>query len=172
LNFENSINAYLRLRRFFSRYVNIKIDELIPVASSEIPRTSSGKLKRFKLRENYETGKYTELITKARDMILEIENHRDKIPPYTVTEKILHKIWSHQLCIEPDKLGINENFYDFGAASIDVVDVLAELKRSYKISLNSKDLYSNITIKELASYIDKNISYKDQNSGSRKKFNG
>ena len=88
---EPAVKAYLRITRFFSRYAAIGIDELITVPSAEIQKTSSGKVKRFKLRENYESGRYDEAIKSIRILINSEKEKsiKNKIPPETTTEKIL-----------------------------------------------------------------------------------
>lgn len=56
-NFEFA-ELYKELKLIFITNLGFPLDEIIPVRSSEIPRTSSGKLQRYKLVDNYQKGAF------------------------------------------------------------------------------------------------------------------
>jgi surfactin family lipopeptide synthetase A len=47
---------YESVRILFNKQLGLQPDEIIPIKSSEMPRTSSGKLQRYKLAESYQQG--------------------------------------------------------------------------------------------------------------------
>ena len=47
---------YESVRIFFNKQFGLQPDEIIPIKSSEMPRTSSGKMQRYKLAESYQKG--------------------------------------------------------------------------------------------------------------------
>lgn len=54
--------AYLDLRNFLRDTYGITIDKFIPIRSNQIPRTSSGKIQRYKLISRYQNGEFDEAI--------------------------------------------------------------------------------------------------------------
>ena len=50
---QKATETFRRLRALLRSNLGITIDELVPVKSNEIPKTSSGKLQRFKLMQRY-----------------------------------------------------------------------------------------------------------------------
>jgi surfactin family lipopeptide synthetase A len=51
-----------RIRNHFGTVIGLSADTFIPVRSNEIPRTSSGKIQRYKLTDRYLRGEFTHLI--------------------------------------------------------------------------------------------------------------
>jgi len=54
--------SYQEIRSFFNKSLGLKPDEIIPVKSSELPRTSSGKLQRHKMAISYEKGEFADYV--------------------------------------------------------------------------------------------------------------
>jgi len=55
---EKAIETFRQLRNLLRANLGITVDELIMVKSNEIPKTSSGKLQRYKLMQRYHAGEF------------------------------------------------------------------------------------------------------------------
>jgi acyl-CoA synthetase (AMP-forming)/AMP-acid ligase II len=60
---------FLDLRNFFRDTHGIGIDVFVPVRSNQVPRTSSGKIQRYKLLEDYRNGVFDESIAEIKKLI-------------------------------------------------------------------------------------------------------
>ncbi len=54
--------AFQQLRALLRSNLGITVDELVPIKSNEIPKTSSGKLQRYKLMQRYINGEFDDRI--------------------------------------------------------------------------------------------------------------
>ena len=55
---EKATETFIQLRNLLRANLGITVDELIMVKSNEIPKTSSGKLQRYKLMQRYHAGEF------------------------------------------------------------------------------------------------------------------
>lgn len=74
------------------------------------------------------------------------------LPPVTLTEKRIHKLW--QEVLELNEIGINQNFFQLGGHSLTGTRLIATLFKEMKVKLSLKDLFSNPTIQSLSAWID------------------
>jgi len=73
--------TFLGLRNFFRDTYGITIDVFVPVRSNQVPKTSSGKIQRYKLISSYQNGEFDEVIAELKKLIRERElNPINKIP--------------------------------------------------------------------------------------------
>ncbi|MFZ5987148.1 MAG: amino acid adenylation domain-containing protein, partial [Bacillota bacterium] len=100
----------------------------------EIPLTASGKIDRKALPE---PGGYIKTG-------VEYEAPRNKL------EESLVEVWKEVLGI--NKVGIDDNFFSLGGDSIKVIQIQSRLHK-YKLSFETKDIFQNPTIRELAEYV-------------------
>jgi acyl-CoA synthetase (AMP-forming)/AMP-acid ligase II len=71
---QEMINTFIRIRKLFVETLGITIDTLIPVKSNQIPKTSSGKIQRFKLISAYLKGEYDEVIGSTNRLLQGMES--------------------------------------------------------------------------------------------------
>jgi acyl-CoA synthetase (AMP-forming)/AMP-acid ligase II len=62
-------DMFLGLRNFFRDTYGIGIDVFIPVRSNQVPKTSSGKIQRYKLIEDYQNGVFDDAVAEIRRMM-------------------------------------------------------------------------------------------------------
>lgn len=87
----------------------------------------------------------------------------DFIEPRDKIEKTLCKIWGDFMGLE--KVGINDNFFDLGASSLDIVQVTNIINKSLKTNVAVVTLFTYPTISELVKYIKEdndNYKYKEE----------
>lgn len=65
--------TFLGLRNFFRDTYGISIDIFVPIRSNKVPKTSSGKIQRYKLISGYENGEFDEAIAELEKLIKERE---------------------------------------------------------------------------------------------------
>ncbi len=62
---EKAMETFRQLRNLLRANLGITVDELVMVKSNEIPKTSSGKLQRYKLMQRYNAGDFNETTISA-----------------------------------------------------------------------------------------------------------
>jgi acyl-CoA synthetase (AMP-forming)/AMP-acid ligase II len=62
-------NQFLDLKKFFRDTHGISIDVFVPVRSNQVPKTSSGKIQRYKLIEDYQNGVFDEAVAEVRRLM-------------------------------------------------------------------------------------------------------
>ena len=106
------------------------------VQIKELPRTASGKIDRKKLPAP-DTSRPELGVT--------------YVAPSTDIEKNIALLWADLLNI--DKIGVNDNFFDFGGNSLMSIQCIARLKQDHDIDLPIVKLYQFPTIKGIVSHL-------------------
>lgn len=150
---DSFINIISNLKKEITQKNGIDVSEVIPI--KEIPKTSSGKVQRFKLRENYINGEYDSVKQQLHALMNEKFSRREIVKPATPTQKELSKIWSEIL--SKDKIGIKDDFFELGGDSLKVTQIISRVRDCFKIELNQVEIFENPTIENLASIIDSNV---------------
>lgn len=146
-NIENFQPLASDIKSQISQKTTVTVDKVIPVKN--IPRTTSGKLQRFKLLELYSRGAFKEVETEINNIDPEIENLQELQGP---TEKKLHQIWKE--IFENRKVGVHQDFFELGGNSLKAAEMLMKVWREFRIELPLEIVYGNSTIKTLAIVIN------------------
>jgi len=167
---EKSVEFFIKVKQHLQRATGVTVDVMIPLKSNQFPKTSSGKLQRYKLRQQYEQGAFDDVITQMSVLLAAEQAKQIKAPPRTVNEKMLHKLWCEELVLKPEEVGIHNHFTDLGGKSINAVSIIAKMESRYRIQIHSYNLAENPTIAELAAYLDKHPLSVRGVKGKRAKF--
>ncbi|MGM1050728.1 MAG: thioesterase domain-containing protein, partial [Bacillota bacterium] len=99
-----------------------------------IPLTLNGKIDSGKLKE------------------IKIENsHLEKILPRSLQESVIVEIWKSVLGL--DEIYVNDDFFELGGNSINIVQVAKEIQERLEIEINIPDLMIYTNVIELAEFI-------------------
>ncbi len=110
----------------------------------KIPMTTNGKLDHRALPE------------------LNNVSNIEYVAPRNEIERTLVKVWKDILQV--DKIGIDDNFFDIGGNSLSYIHAFYKSNELYPNTLNSVDLFSYNTIRNLANHILNAINSSDVNS--------
>ena len=132
----------------------LKITHVIPV--KVIPKTTSGKLQRFFLRQNYENGDYDDVIketarlTDCLDETATCLSFADR-----KIEEEIRKIWSKTLHISEKEISMDDEFFLLGGGSIQAFQVLDAMRQYFQIYIDPEILFECKTIRQIINYIKK-----------------
>lgn len=147
---ENFIKIAGDLKRVISQKNGVDVSEVIPV--KDIPKTSSGKFQRYKLRENYINGEYDLVKQKIHALIAEKSGNREIAQPKTPVQKELVKIWSEILKCK--NIGINDDFFELGGDSLKATQVISRVRERFQLEVKQAEIFENPTIESLAVIIE------------------
>ncbi|WP_051569308.1 non-ribosomal peptide synthetase [Alkaliphilus transvaalensis] len=140
------IDLALCLKKQVNLTTGLDVAYVLPVKT--IPKTTSGKIQRFKLVEDYEKGVFKKTITEMDQLIKEVMNQREIDVPTTQLEEQLANIWAEVLGIE--KIGINDSFFELGGDSIKATYIASKVYKELGFEVPLKDIFETPTIKALA----------------------
>ena len=143
-----------RILDIISRKLGIGIRLIIPV--NNIPTTSSGKVQRFKMVQNYIEGIYDELTTEFSEKLNNDINSNITNSKYY---ELLRSLWEKNLGLKD--FNSDDNFFNLGGNSFKVMNVFSELKKNFDITLY--DLYKYQSFKELIEWLESFEPQKDSN---------
>lgn len=170
---KNNIKQFVKLsdnvEKTLIRQLGLKIKEVIPV--NKLPKTTSGKVQRFKLIEKYKNGEYTDLIDEIHKLKEEELEKRIVAEPKNETERKFLEICKE--IFKVNKVGVDDNFIEMGADSILLSRIYSRIEEIYPGRLSISDFYSYPTISQLANYLSscRNISPLTMNL-EKEYFNG
>lgn len=103
---------------------------------AEMPLTVNGKIDRQRLEEMCRTEEAAAEITAAQ----------------TETEKTVEGFWKEVLAL--DAVGVNQDFYELDGDSIKLFTIVAKLEMTYGISIPREQVFSLMTIAEMAELVE------------------
>lgn len=153
LLFKNELREFipfmLNLKKHINTKMGLEVKEVIPI--KKIPKTTSGKVQRYKLAEQYNRGVYEELIKSIKDLIaIEVQTKELELPRNEIEQR-LQNIFCQILNIEG--IGIHDNFFDYGGNSITLTQIHQQVEDFYPNKILLTDLFAFPTISRLAKLI-------------------
>ncbi len=145
---ENFLSLISGLHDHIRKRIGLDIRYILPVR--KLPKTTSGKVQRFKLAEMLIDGKFDEVINAMpiRTQIIEENVSMNEI------ESKLVEICSQVLSIQ--HIGINDNLMELGGTSILMLRLCEEIAREFKCEIKLSDFTGIDTIAKLADFISNN----------------
>nr|WP_288974219.1 AMP-binding protein [uncultured Blautia sp.] len=138
-----------KIRLDFYRQVGISIENIIPV--KHLPKTTSGKIQRYKLVDNYLSGDYKNVLTEINEYRkIKFDNRKIQLP-ITEIEKKISSVIENKLGIE--KISMNDNLFYFSLQSIQIMQIYEEINQLYPDKISLSDMFKLHTVKEIADAI-------------------
>ncbi|SHJ70732.1 non-ribosomal peptide synthetase [Aquimarina spongiae] len=153
--FRGKIEKFIPLLQEIRTKVNLdfgfEIDHILPVR--DIPRTTSGKLQRYKLLTQFKEGTFNELIAQINAVTNQIKEEKGKVfIPKSEEEEIVLSAWRKVL--NKETIAIDDKFFEIGGTSLRAAELEMILNKELGVNLPLEQLYNKQTIGELLSVID------------------
>ncbi|EHS57513.1 iturin a synthetase a, partial [Paenibacillus sp. Aloe-11] len=125
------------------------IQDVVPIR--RIPKTTSGKVQRFKLAQSYEQGEFSEILTTLAEATQTVQAaERTALPQGEVEQKL---IGICQDILNEKSIGTDDSYFDIGVTSLQLVQIVDQLEDQLGIHMEVTDFFSYPTIAKLAAYI-------------------
>lgn len=149
-----SLDKFIPLLKELRSHINagagFEPDRIIPV--KDIPRTTSGKLQRFKLLQQYKNGEFVEVENEINKLLEEAGLNEPIVEPDNENEQKLSEIWMGILGL--DQVGVTQNFFEIGGNSLKAAEMSMAFAKTFQADLPLEVLYERTTIRELIATID------------------
>ncbi|MBL6448227.1 amino acid adenylation domain-containing protein [Fulvivirga sp. 29W222] len=137
------------LKSFINTNVGFELDRVIPV--KDIPRTTSGKLQRFKLLQEYKNGEFEQIEIEVNELLQEAGLTVPQVEPANDNEHKLADIWKGILGLE--QIGVTQSFFEIGGNSLKAAEMSMAFAREFQADMPLEVLYEKPTIRELVDEI-------------------
>ena len=135
------------VRRTIGENTGIEASVVIPV--SVIPKTTSGKLRRYALRQSYCDGEFAAVLAELETMRGEACGHE---PGFSVMERQLLDICASSL--GDVRFQPNDNFFEIGMNSLKLVEIHELLDRHFPAQLEISDIFDHPSLSKLAAFLE------------------
>ena len=151
-----SLEDFLPLGRQVTRLINeqtgLEVAEVVPV--KRIPKTTSGKIQRHMLEENYAAGEFD---AELRELAALREAHQGpEVGSRTAIEDKLKTICDAAL--EGKRVDIHDNLFEVGASSLKLIEIHEQIDREYPGKVDLTELFDFPTIAELAQHLQSKLA--------------
>ena len=127
------------IRRIVIQHLGIEIDYVIPI--KKIPKTTSGKIQRTILSNNFIDGIYNDYISTTRRNAKTTDSPSD----YLETLIAITNDYSKEFEIKE-----NDNLFEVGISSLTLSEIMMAIDEIYPNKINLDDIFDNPTLKELS----------------------
>mgnify|MGYP001417534313 FL=1 len=127
------------IRRIVIQHLGIEIDYVIPI--KKIPKTTSGKIQRTILSNNFTDGIYNDYISTTRRNAKTTDSPSD----YLETLIAITNDYSKEFEIKE-----NDNLFEVGISSLTLSEIMMAIDEIYPDKISLDDIFDNPTLKELS----------------------
>lgn len=135
------------LKTHINQQTGVELSHVIPVR--DIPKTTSGKLQRYKLTERYKAGDYSQVIREINEAI-EAYGGRGLIKeqPQNKTEQILLDVWGK--LFNRSGLSVTDKFFEIGGNSLRAAEFAMIVLKKFEVELPLASMYDHQSIRAIA----------------------
>jgi 8-amino-7-oxononanoate synthase len=146
---EDFLPLLVQIRKQILAKTGLHTKDIIPVR--DIPKTTSGKIQRYKLAEQYQNREFQEILAEIHKRLQESDLGHEE-DAQTETEKIIMNIC--RIEFGRDGFGIHDNLLELGGNSILLAKVQERLETFFPGKVTVPDIFTHPTIQDLAVFID------------------
>lgn len=147
---ESFIELSKKLEEGITNRIGISINKVIPI--KKIPKTTSGKIQRYKLSEKYKNGEFDAVIMELEQLRENTAGRKTGDIGITETERVILEICRSVLGNKT--IGVNDRLVEYGVNSLHVIQIHGKIEEVFPGKLNLPDLYSFSSVAEIAKHID------------------
>ena len=139
----------MELARLLNEKAGVEVTHVIPI--KRIPKTTSGKVQRLVLEEQYRQGSFSEVL----EALAQLQPHSE-LNGAVARNEIERRLKSICDTAIPDKsIGLHESLFEIGTSSLALVQIHEGIEEAFPGLLDITDLFEYPTIAELASFLEK-----------------
>jgi acyl-CoA synthetase (AMP-forming)/AMP-acid ligase II/acyl carrier protein len=149
---EEFVRVAMRIKEAIRCATGLSVGEVIPVQS--LPRTTSGKIQRFALRDGFHRGLYADSLAALHAKVSTVRGAHP--PPLSMLEQSLKEIVDSAM--RGGDIGRDDNLLDNGADSLVLTTILLDLEDRYGEAPGIEDFLQYPTIAAMAGFLEKNFN--------------
>jgi acyl-CoA synthetase (AMP-forming)/AMP-acid ligase II len=138
------------IRKTINETTGVEVHQVIPV--KRIPKTTSGKVQRHLLSEQYISGEFDEQIDRIQSFLMTSSDNTPIDEDGTIESILL------QICnttVEDKDIKLDDNLFEIGISSLSLAEIHEQLDELYPGKVDIADLFDHPTVRELSAFLDK-----------------
>jgi len=159
----------LKIKKHINSSMGLDVKNIVPV--KKLPKTTSGKIQRYKLAESFKCGEYSDVVKELEDIVTTLESKKPlEAPENEIEEKIL-RIWCDVLGVK--NISVNDSFLEIGGDSLKGAVMLSRVLQEFMVEVPVSRLFELATVRKLSEYISglEKVNYKPmENAGTREYY--
>ncbi len=138
-----------QVRSIIGEHVGLEVDHVIPV--SRIPKTTSGKVQRAHLLQDYLDGEFEGLLAEMAP-VAAADDSADEDPLVAELELICREFSKDR------RIGPDDNLFEVGVSSLTLTEIVLAIDERYPGKLDISDLFDYPTLREVATFLRRQIT--------------
>ena len=138
-----------QVTRLVNEHTGLEVAHVVPV--KRIPKTTSGKIQRHLLEEDYVNGVYDGGARRARAAARAARSRRRREGHSTEIERKLKDICDAAL---ERNIDVHDNLFEIGASSLKLIEIHEQIDRIYPGLVDLTELFDFPTIAELSRHLE------------------
>jgi len=150
---EQDVAIFAAIEERVATVFGLRPHAMIPLPSSQFPRTTSGKLQRYVLRERFDRGDFDEA---AGRLARALERARPDAyaRPRNDTERLVREIWARELGLAADAVSIHARFDHLGGTSLSALAIAQAIEDASGVTLAADAIWRQPTVAAMAAHVD------------------
>ncbi|MFB7816379.1 amino acid adenylation domain-containing protein [Paenibacillus chitinolyticus] len=146
---ENFVPLIVKLRHHLNERGGWEVRDVVPVR--RLPKTTSGKVQRYKLAQQYMAGEYDEVSGRLAGLLLAARAAKPKALARSEAEQKLLALCKRVL--QTEEIGTDESYFELGANSLQLTQLAEALEGEFGKPIPVTDFFSYPTIAKLAAHL-------------------
>lgn len=149
---EDFYQTTIDVRRQLNEKSGLDVAYVLPI--KKVPKTTSGKVQRFALAEQFMQGDFNEIIAALTE--LSETSATEFVAAGSSVERTLLEV-CHSV-VADQKINLNDNIFEMGTSSLKLAQIHEKIDEAYPDVVELTDFFDYPTIEELAGFIAKKLS--------------
>jgi acyl-CoA synthetase (AMP-forming)/AMP-acid ligase II/acyl carrier protein len=138
-----------QVARLVNEHTGLEVAHVVPV--KRIPKTTSGKIQRHLLEDDYMNGVYAAELTELDALRAAAEASGDVKPTSTDIERRIKDICDAAL---ERNISVHDNLFEIGASSLKLIEIHEQIDRTYPGLVDLTELFDFPTISDLSTHLE------------------
>ncbi|MCR3758486.1 amino acid adenylation domain-containing protein [Clostridium felsineum] len=152
-NIEEFIHVHDKIQKVLFKSVNFIPNFVVPV--KEVPRTSMGKLQRYKLMEQFNNHKFDLSISNIKNL-LSVNQNNISMPVTSKDKEITNKVLNiAKKILRLNHINLNDSLFRLGFDSIKLISFVGEIKNEFSIDIEITDFENMENLEAIAAFVIK-----------------
>jgi acyl carrier protein len=138
-----------QVARLVNEHTGLEVAHVVPV--KRIPKTTSGKIQRHLLEDDYEKGVYAAELAELETLRAAADAAGGAKVTSTDLERQIKDICDTAL---ERNIGVDDNLFDLGASSLKLIEIHEQIDRAFPGKVDLTELFDFPTIAELSRHLE------------------
>lgn len=145
---EDFVGTAREIRRLLNEQVGIDVEFVIPVRA--IPKTTSGKIQRYRLAEQFLNGEFDSVIT-ALEELMTRSGAKPVVTGRSIQETLLNICHS---VIDDRSIDVDDDLFELGTSSLKLAQIHERIEEQFPGRVEVSDLFEYPSVAELAAFLE------------------